>query len=430
MDILLIAVTVICVLTLIGLCYCIYKIRKLNIEKGGLDGELLHGAVEEIKDSFREEERKNADMLYNRIQQNGLNVFAESINRNIMNITQLERSNFENIERRVDELVKTVESKIEKLGKEVSLNLTEVRSDNEKQLEKMRLTVDEKLSETLESRLNRSFSLIGERIDAVQKGFGEIQSLASSVADIKKVFSNVKTRGVWGEVALENLLKQVLVGEQFVKFPQVEGKEQVDFALILPGKDNGKILLPIDSKFPLEDYQRLVDASEKGDGFACEVASKNLERRIKEEAKKIKEKYIAPPKTTDFGVLYLPVEGLYAEIAKRSGLLEEIQSKYRIMICGPTTLGAFLNSLQMGFKTLAIEKRSSEIWQLLGIFKREFYKFADLLSRTQTKAEEVTETIKKASDRTNMIQKKLSKVEYIEEGKDDDIKLIDSGDII
>ena len=192
MDILLIAVTVICVLTLIGLCYCIYKIRKLNIEKGGLDGELLHGAVEEIKDSFREEERKNADMLYNRIQQNGLNVFAESINRNIMNITQLERSNFENIERRVDELVKTVESKIEKLGKEVSLNLTEVRSDNEKQLEKMRLTVDEKLSETLETRLNRSFSLIGERIDAVQKGFGEIQSLASSVADIKKVFSFVK----------------------------------------------------------------------------------------------------------------------------------------------------------------------------------------------------------------------------------------------
>ena len=285
----------------------------------------------------------------------------------------------------------------------------------------MRQTVDEKLSETLEKRLNDSFALIGERLEAVYKGIGEVQNLAQGVGDLKKVFSNVRTRGTWGEVQLNALLEQILSPEQYVKNFALnpESGERVDFAVVLPGKTDGEqIYLPIDSKFPLEEYQRLLSAYEGGDGEKLEKAAQGLARRIKDEADKIAEKYVLPPATTDFAILYLPVEGLYAETLRRDDLAEYLRRK-KIMPCGPTNLGALLNSLQTGFKTLAIEKRSSELWQLLSAFKTEFSRFADLLVKTRKKLTEAQESIDNAARKTRQIERKLAGVKEIGEGEAD-----------
>ncbi|MEG1499767.1 MAG: DNA recombination protein RmuC, partial [Clostridia bacterium] len=249
------------------------------------------------------------------------------------------------------------------------------------------------------------------------RGLGEMQTLASGVGDLKKVLTNVKTRGVWGEISLGNLLEQIMTHEQFEKNVAIkkDSLERVDFAIKLPGKDEEEILLPIDAKFPMEDYQRLCEASENGNSADVELAIKSLEKRIKEEAKSIKEKYISLPKTTDFAMMYLATEGLYAEVARRAGLMEFLQENYKVVICGPTTLSAMLNSLQLGFKTLSIEKRSSEIWTLLGIFKNEFEKFTMLLSKTQKKLIEATNTIDMASKKTKTIARKLKNVSSLVE---------------
>lgn len=291
-------------------------------------------------------------------------------------------------------------------------NLAKMQEDNSKQLEKMRETVDEKLSSTLEQRFKQSFAIVGERLEAINKSFGELQTLQNGVNDLKGVFGNIKTRGMWGEVALENLLSQILTEDQYAKQYNISrsSKEAVDFAIRMPGKGDGEVVLPIDSKFPLEDYQRLIEASEKVDAAGVEAAGKALEKRIKQEAQSIRDKYIKPPMTTDFAILYLPVEGLFAEVVKRHGLMEELQTKHRVVVCGPTTITALLNSLQMGFKSVAIEKRSTEIGKLLAAFVGDFEKFSTLLQKTKIKLENVQTTISDADKRTEIIRKKLAKV--------------------
>ncbi len=279
------------------------------------------------------------------------------------------------------------------------------------QMESIRSTVDEKLQTTLEKRLAESFKQVSERLEQVHKGLGEMQNLAVGVGDLKKVLSNVKTRGTWGEVQLGALLEQVLTPEQYEKNVPVTGTmERVEFAVKLPGQSD-TVWLPIDAKFPLEDYQRLVEASEAGDAVGVERAIQELEKRVRSSAKSIHDKYISPPRTTDFGILFLPTEGLYAEVMRRSIFVDQIQQDLRVIVAGPSTLLALLNSLQMGFRTLAITKRSSEVWELLGIVKAEFLKYHQVLGKVREKLDQASKTIDDAEQRTRVIQRKLNNVE-------------------
>ncbi len=317
---------------------------------------------------------------------------------------------------RQDKLLENGAKELEKATETLEKGLDKLQKDNETKLEQMRQTVDEKLNVSLSERLSKSFEIINKRLQDVYEGLGEMRNLASGVGDLKKVLTNVKTRGTWGEVQLGSLLEQMLAPNQYASNVAIKkgSRERVDYAVIIPVK-NEQIYLPIDAKFPLEDYQRLVESSEKGELEQVEIHSKNLEKRIKEEAKNIKEKYIFIPYTTDYAILYLPIEGLYAEVTRKSGLTDELQRKYKVVVCGPTTISAFLNSLQLGFRTLIIEKRSSEIWTLLGTFKREFVLFADLLTKTQKKLTEASNTIEDAAKKTRTIQKKLKAVAESEE---------------
>jgi DNA recombination protein RmuC len=278
--------------------------------------------------------------------------------------------------------------------------------------------VDDKLQSTLERRLADSFKQVSERLEQVYKGLGEMRSLATGVGDLKKVLTNVKTRGTWGEIRLSHILEQILAPDQYAVnvATKKSSNERVEFAIRLPGPDShpDKIVwLPIDSKFPQEDYQRLLDAQEAADKTLAEKSVKNLEMRVKTEARAIREKYIDPPHTTDFGIMFLPVEGLYAEVLRRPGLCDSLQREYRIVVTGPTTLAALLNSLQMGFRTLAIEKRSSEVWELLGAVKTQFGKFGEVLAKTKKKLQEASNTIDQAEVRTRVITRKLSKVQEL-----------------
>ncbi|WP_266160253.1 DNA recombination protein RmuC [Dyella silvatica] len=292
--------------------------------------------------------------------------------------------------------------------------LQAIQNDNAAKLEQMRATVDEKLQSTLETRLGQSFKLVSERLEAVQRGLGEMQSLATGVGDLKRVLTNVKTRGTFGEVQLGALLEQILVPEQYAaNVATVPGSnERVEYAIRLPGQQDGQpVWLPIDAKFPIEDYQRLLDAQEAADAEAAQTAGRALEVRVREEAKRIHGKYVAPPHSTDFAILFLPTEGLYAEVIRRPGLSDLLQRDYRITLAGPTTLTALLNSLQMGFRTLAIEKRSSEVWQLLAAVKTEFGKFGVVLDKTRKQLDTVRNSIDSAGQRTRAIERKLRDVE-------------------
>jgi DNA recombination protein RmuC len=290
----------------------------------------------------------------------------------------------------------------------------EIRVDTEKKLEQIRLTVDEKLQGTLEARLGASFKQVSERLEQVHRGLGEMQNLASGVGDLRRVLTNVRIRGLWGEVQLGSLLEQILAPEQYEKNVATTGTaERVEFALKLPGDgvDQQQVWLPIDSKFPIESYQRLVEASEKADPIAVESALKELERNIEDCAKTISSKYVKVPATTDFAILFLATEGLYAEAHRRNGLAERVQQKYRVSLSGPSALAALLNSLQMGFRTLAIQKRSSEVWKVLGEVRTEFMKYATVLEQVKKKLEEASNKIDEASTRTRVIDKKLRNVE-------------------
>jgi DNA recombination protein RmuC len=296
--------------------------------------------------------------------------------------------------------------------------IKDLQNDNALKLEEMRKTVDEKLHATLELRLGESFKQVSDRLEQVHRGLGEMQALASDVGDLKRVLTNVKTRGTWGEVQLEALLEQLLVHEQYERNVEVvKGTgERVEFAIRLPGKGNHEdapVWLPIDAKFPREDYERLLLAFEEANAEAADLAGRQLEVTVREEAKKIRTKYISPPASTDFAILFLPVEGLYAEIVRRPGLVDSLQREHRIVVAGPTTLAAILSSLQMGFRTLAVEKRSSEVWQLLGAVKTEFGKFGDILAKTKDQLEKAANTIGTAEVRTRAISRKLKEVEEL-----------------
>ena len=298
----------------------------------------------------------------------------------------------------------------------VDLRLKEIQQDNAKQIDKMRATVDEKLQGTLEKRLGESFKLVSERLEQVHKGLGAMQQLASDVGGLQKVLSNVKMRGGWGEVQLGSLLEQVLTPDQFAKNVKTrdESADRVEFAIKLPGDENGApVWLPIDAKFPTEDYQRLLAAQDKGDSVAIDDAMKSLEGQLKKNAKDICQKYINPPRTTDFALMFLPTEGLYAEAIRRVGLVEQVQRDCRVIFTGPTTLAALLNSLQMGFRTLAIQKRSSEVWNLLAGVKSEFAKFGDSLTKVKEKLDQASSDMDKVAVRSRAITKKLRDVEEL-----------------
>jgi DNA recombination protein RmuC len=308
---------------------------------------------------------------------------------------------------RFGEIRQTVETRLESLQK-----------DNAEKLEKMRATVDEKLHETLEKRLGESFKQVADRLEQVHKGLGEMQSLAADVGGLKQVLSNVKTLGLAGEMQLGALLEQALAPEQYARnvVTRPKSRDPVEFAVRLPGREGqGQVWLPIDSKFPITDYQSLLQAQEAGDVVAAHAAAKALEQRVRLEARSIRDKYVEPPATTDFAILFVPTEGLYAEILRRPGLFQQLQHEFKVTICGPVNLIAFLNSLQMGFRTLAIEKRSSEVWEVLGAVKTEFENFGRVLASTKRQLETVTHSIEQAETRTRQMSRKLKSVEALPE---------------
>ncbi len=306
---------------------------------------------------------------------------------------------------------------LEKVRTTVGQNLETLRKDNEEKLEKMRATVEEKLQGTLEQRLGESFKQVSDRLEAVHKGLGEMQTLASGVGDLKRVLTNVKTRGGWGEMQLGAILEEMLAPEQYVSNTQIDpaSGQRVEFAVRMPGQGDGEpILLPIDAKFPHEDYDRLLTAQDLGDMVQIDAAAKQLERAVRLQAKTISDSYIKPPYSTDFAIMYLPTEGLYAEVARRPGLIREIQSQHRVMVAGPSNLAAFLNSLQMGFRTLAIQKRSSEVWQVLGAAKAEFQKYGDVWDKLGKQLDTARKTVDEAGKRTRAVERRLRGVEVLD----------------
>jgi DNA recombination protein RmuC len=335
----------------------------------------------------------------------------------IKDLAVAEKAQLETFAAQIASLTKTSGDKLDAMRATVEVELRRMHDDNTKQLEQMRQTVDEKLQGTLEKRLGESFKLVSERLEQVHKGLGEMQTLATGVGDLKKVLTNVKVRGVWGEVQLGSLLEQVLSPDQFARNVSTrDAGERVEFAVKLPGQGTDKdetIWLPIDAKFPVEDYQRLIEAQERADVEGVENAGKHLENRVKSCARDISEKYLNPPKTTDFGILFLPIEGLFAEVIRRTGLVETIQRECRVIIAGPTTLWSILNSLQMGFRTLAIEKRSSEVWNLLAAVKTEWTKYGEILEAVERKLHQASDTIEKAKVRTKAIGRKLRDVQEL-----------------
>ena len=344
-----------------------------------------------------------------------LKSFEENFSEKIKNLNELLRQNFGDFNKQQIDLNTQSTENIKNVEKTIEKNLKSIREDNTNQLNEMRKTVDEKLQTTLEKRLGESFKQVSDRLEQVHKGLGEMQNIATGVGDLKKVLSNVKTRGVLGEYQLENILEQILTPNQYAKNVATKKGSQanVEFALKLPGKEEGKeVWLPIDSKFPIEDYDRLLDAFDKGEKEGIESAQKVLLKKIESFAKSISEKYIDPPHTTDFGIMFLPVESLYAEVLRHPGLFEILQRKYKITVTGPTTLSALLNSLQMGFRTLAVQKRSSEVWDILKAVKFEFKEFSGVLAKVHKQLDTASGTLETLrTTRTNVMERKLKDVE-------------------
>ena len=384
----------------------------------------LKGKSDDIDDL-----RRDFDHMLNQTRDDILNNLGTKINENgntqyqmLTNLTQIN-------EQKLDNTRKSTEEKLEKIRETVEGRLLYMQKDNAEKLEKMRVTVDEKLQGTLEQRLGESFKIVNDRLESVYKGLGDMQNLAQGVGDLKKIFTNVKARGTWGEIELGNILEEYMTPDQYLKSAKTRpnATEFVEFAIKLPGKGDGEsVLLPVDSKFPVEDYKRLVDSEELGDVDAINDARKSLENSIKLFAKDIHDKYIETPYTTDFGIMFLPTESLYCEVLKNTALIETLSQKYRVVVSGPTTFVALLNSLQMGFRTLAIEKRSSEVWSLLGTVKSEFEKFGDLLDKTNKKLQEIGNTMAKASTKTRVIQRKLKDVVALPVANEDEFYGLDS----
>lgn len=348
---------------------------------------------------------------------NSVKLMSDMINQNQVNMAENQKFQLQQMENRLKTFSMENEQKLENIRSTVEKKLTYMQEDNNKQLENIRTTVDEKLKNTLENKLNKSFETVSKQLQQVYKGLGEMQNLAVGVGDLKKVLSNVKTRGILGEIQLSAILKEILSPEQYEENVATKkgSRNVVEFAIKLPADDDSFVYLPIDSKFPGDTYAKLVDAMNSGNKEEIEVCSKNLLRTIKSEAKDIHDKYISPPNTTEFAIMFLPFEGLYAEVVNR-GMVEVLQREYKVNVAGPSTMGALLNSLQLGFKTLAVQKRSAEVWQILNDVKREFDTFADVLEKTQTRLNQAnTELDKLVGVRTRKIQSQLSKVQKLEE---------------
>ncbi|MGN6312313.1 MAG: DNA recombination protein RmuC [Rhodanobacteraceae bacterium] len=387
-------IVLIALLVACGLLIALLK-RARHPDQSALIARLdaLRGDGERIERVLREEQRAGRGEL------------AESLARLGEQLRQTLSGLTADNEKRLNEVRATLDAQLKSL-----------QTDNAAQLEKMRVIVDEKLQSTLNTRLGESFKLISERLEAVQRGLGEMQSLATGVGDLKRVLSNVKTRGTFGEVQLGALLEQMLTADQYAANIATvpHSNERVEYAIRLPGQNrDAPVWLPVDCKFPIEDYQRLLDAQERADADAASAAALALERRVRDEAKTIRAKYVAPPHTTDFAILFLPTEGLYAEVIRRPGLFEVLQREHRVTVAGPTTLTAILNALQMGFRTLAIEQRSSEVWQLLGAVKSEFGKFGDILDKVRKKLAEASRQIDETGVRSRAIERKLRNVESL-----------------
>lgn len=337
----------------------------------------------------------------------------------------------QDVSRKIDEVKAENTQNLLAIKEDNQRQLEAVRKDNEKQLEKMREVVDEKLSQNLEQRFNQSFKLVGDRLQEINATFNALQGLQGDVNDLNKIFKNVKTRGTWGEVSLDNLLSQILTEDQYAKQHKIRKADNtiVDFVIKLPGKGDGTVLLPIDAKFPVEDYEKLVIASESGDMSAIESSSKALVEAVVKQARTIRDKYIDPPHTTDFAVMYLPIEGLYAEIVRKTETISKLQNECRVVVAGPTTLSALLNSLRMGFRSVAIEKKSKEVSKLLIQFQKEFGIFSNYLSRLKTNMDTVQKTIDSAQTKSNKIGEQLKKVTQIDMSEEVDlIGEIDSTD--
>lgn len=420
------------VLVVLAIVLCVVILKKRGASNNSADfSEEIHKENEALKRDVDTLVKINNSMLTGAI--NAQNENVKAMGERLDRFSVQTQKGLEDVKastaKSIADLRIANEQNLVKLQSANALSIKEMKDDNAKQLEKMRETVDEKLSATLESRFNQSFKIVNDRLEEINRTFGELQNLQNGVNDLNKIFKNVKTRGTWGEVALENLLAQILVPEQYKKQVRIRrgSEDMVDFCIVMPGKGDDEALLPIDAKFPIEDYARLVEASENGDAEGIEMASKALANRVKGEAMSIRDKYINPPKTTDFAIMYLPTEGLYAEIIKREGLVEEIQNKFRIVICGPTTIAALLNSLQMGFRSVAVEKRSAEIGKLLQGFMADFAKFEKYLKQTTDKIDQVKKSLEGAEARTRIIGKKLNKVNSLTDEKGPDMQMLIEG---
>jgi len=424
-------------LGLVNLALIVFVLRRrISVDSDGLrpQFESLLAETRRVESSLRDEfgrQREEGDGRLSRLRQElndgagqtraetrqGFTDFQSAVRTAMLDASNAQGKQLTAFSERLDKLSQTLSAELDKIRQSVQTKLAESQANNEQKLEQMRATVDEKLQSTLNSRLGEHFRNVSERLESVHKGLGEMQAMATSVGDLKRVLTNVKVRGTWGEVQLGALLEQVLTADQFLANVTCRpgSMERVEYAIRLPGRDNGDqpVWLPIDAKFPQEDYQRLIEASEKGDADAVAEAGKALEVRLRAQAKDIHDKYIVPPHTTDFAILFLPSEGLYAEALRRPGLTEALQHDCRIVLAGPTTLAALLNSLQMGFRTLAIQQRSSEVWKVLAAVKSEFGKFGDVLTKVKKKLEEASNQIEESQRRTRVIDRKLREVEVL-----------------
>jgi DNA recombination protein RmuC len=417
MDITVLLLSVLILLVAVNLVLLLK--RKSNGDSSVELGEIIRSIAkfdETLKDEFQRSRKESGEVAKANREELGANLkaFSETNKENNKDLNNLIREKFSDFSKQQGDIKETIEK-----------NLKSIRDDNTQQLTKMRETVDEKLQTTLEKRLGESFKLVSERLELVHKGLGEMQSIAAGVGDLKKVLSNVKTRGVLGEFQLGNILEQLLTPNQYSKNVATKKGSQahVEFAVKLPGKDNeDEVWLPIDSKFPIENYHRLINAYDAGVKDDVEAAQKVLLKTIESFAKDISEKYIDPPHTTDFGIMFLPVESLYAEVLRHPGLFEILQRKYRITITGPTTLSALLNSLQMGFRTLAVQKRSSEVWKTLEAVKTEFSKFSDQLKKVDDHLGKASESLYKLRNtRTNVMSRKLKDIATLDKAEASDI---------
>ena len=408
------------VLSLASLVTCVLMLKKRDGGEKGVTIEEYRDENARLKNDIDMDIKMGNSMLAGAINAQNDNVKAMG--------ERMDRFMY-NTQKGLEDVKTTTAQSIANLRLANEQSIKEMKEDNAKQLDKMRETVDEKLSATLEQRFNQSFKIVNDRLEEINRTFGELQNLQTGVSDLNRIFKNVKTRGTWGEVALENLLAQILAPEQYQKQVRIKrgSDDMVDFVIKMPGKGDEEVMLPIDAKFPDEDYARLVEASEKGDADGVESASKALAARVKSEAMSIRDKYVVPPRTTDFAIMYLPTEGLYAEVIRREGLVEDIQNKYRIVVCGPTTIAALLNSLQVGFRSVAIEKRSTEIGKLLQSFMSDFAMFTKYLRQTGDRLDSVKKSLENAEERTRIIGKKLNKVNSLSDEKGPDMQaLIDS----